>query len=539
MIPIKNRLKSLLPEYVVENYPKFVDFLSAYCEWIEQQENPAGYIRNLQNNLDIDLAIDEFVDDFKQEIIPQIPETALSDKRLYLKFVNDIKQTKGSEESFRLLYRLMYNESIDIYYPKNDILRVSDGKWIKDEIYLFLTNKGNPVQLYETATISQTRDIGDGKTENALGLITGVREVSIQGYDYIRVSVTDVIGTFKKEWPVTIAGEYQEFIYPSVDKVNIDAAGSGYLINDLISWPSGQNYEIASSINHNLIADLKVTTSLTKDKLYVEVDGIDIGQDFEFDGRKLYLSNYENGQSVVARLPSLSGYGIVSEIIGSGEISQTKIINYPLGYNVDHTLSIESNNGSGGLVSSNNADYIPVPGRYRNNDGHLSSDKYLWDGNFYQEYSYVIIASRTLESYADVFKKLVHPGGMKMFGEISIVDIVSMTISIEDWYKAIVPIHGPKHNTSLGPVLANIETFKNHYHRTNNNVGSFDDLTSGEIEDYPGKGINLEAPPRIQFLFEGIDVDEAIVASDSLYNIVMFNMPNHVEEYEVLKPTWS
>jgi hypothetical protein len=40
--------------------------------------------------------------------------------------------SKGIDESFKLLFRLLFNEEVDISFPKNNILRASDGKWTID-----------------------------------------------------------------------------------------------------------------------------------------------------------------------------------------------------------------------------------------------------------------------------------------------------------------------------------------------------------------------------------------------------------------------
>lgn len=61
------------------------------------------------------------------------------------------------------------------------------------------------------------------------------------------------------------------------------------------------------------------------------------------------------------------------------------------------------------------------PGRWLNTDGFLSSEKRFQDNFFYQEFSYVIKAGRTLESYAAIVKNLTHPAGTKLFGQIQLV----------------------------------------------------------------------------------------------------------------------
>lgn len=59
-------------------------------------------------------------------------------------------------------------------------------------------------------------------------------------------------------------------------------------------------------------------------------------------------------------------------------------------------------------------------GYYENTKSFLSDDKYLFDGHYYQDFSYVIKSSRTLDKYIDILKMLVHPAGNIVYGDIRI-----------------------------------------------------------------------------------------------------------------------
>lgn len=60
-------------------------------------------------------------------------------------------------------------------------------------------------------------------------------------------------------------------------------------------------------------------------------------------------------------------------------------------------------------------------GYYENTKSFASDDKYLFDGHYYQDFSYVIKAATTLDKYVDILKKLVHPAGNAVYGDIRIV----------------------------------------------------------------------------------------------------------------------
>ena len=71
------------------------------------------------------------------------------------------------------------------------------------------------------------------------------------------------------------------------------------------------------------------------------------------------------------------------------------------------------------------------PGRYLNDDGHLSSFNFLQDGKYYHNYSYVTRIRKSIEKYRDALKKLAHPAGMSLFGEhISVDEGTTMNIQV-------------------------------------------------------------------------------------------------------------
>lgn len=56
-----------------------------------------------------------------------------SDRKLLFKKVKDFYKSKGSEKSFEFLFRVLFNTDIHITYPKENILRASDGIWSVDK----------------------------------------------------------------------------------------------------------------------------------------------------------------------------------------------------------------------------------------------------------------------------------------------------------------------------------------------------------------------------------------------------------------------
>lgn len=58
-----------------------------------------------------------------------LPQNLLADKTLIAKHAKEFYRAKGSENSVKFLLRALYGAESTFYYPKQDILRGSDGKW--------------------------------------------------------------------------------------------------------------------------------------------------------------------------------------------------------------------------------------------------------------------------------------------------------------------------------------------------------------------------------------------------------------------------
>ncbi len=87
----------------------------------------AYYPSKLLEYRDIDDKLDRFVKYFEDEFLYQIPGEILADKRSCLKHIKEFYQARGTEASFRFLFRIMFGEEVEFYYPKVDLFRPSDA----------------------------------------------------------------------------------------------------------------------------------------------------------------------------------------------------------------------------------------------------------------------------------------------------------------------------------------------------------------------------------------------------------------------------
>ena len=131
---ISVQVEGQLPDFVKQDHPTFVAFLEAYYEYMEQTGKPYEIIGNLRNYFNIDKTVDDFLQYFKTQFGKDVPEAvfANANKPHIIKRLRDFYRAKGSEKSFQFLFRLLYQEEIEFYYPKTDLLVASGGTWIQE-----------------------------------------------------------------------------------------------------------------------------------------------------------------------------------------------------------------------------------------------------------------------------------------------------------------------------------------------------------------------------------------------------------------------
>ena len=149
------RIPSQLPDFIRDDvdYDTFVAFAEAYYEWTEltNTSNGASTLvsasnqgttyasHNIQNYSDIDSTLDEFINYYVNDFLPNFPEDTLADKSKVIKLARQLYQSKGTPASYKLLFRLLYNSDAQLLYTKELVFRASSGEWYVPQ-YLKVTS---------------------------------------------------------------------------------------------------------------------------------------------------------------------------------------------------------------------------------------------------------------------------------------------------------------------------------------------------------------------------------------------------------------
>ena len=304
---ISSQIETQFPGFVREEGPQFVAFLKAYFEYMEQDGNAVKQTRSLQNNIDIDRTVDSFVEYFRKEFMINIPSTVLADKRLLVKHIREFYRSRGSQESYRFLFRTLYGKELDFYYPGDDILRASDGRWFREvRLRVGAPFNINP-RTFEGKRIR-------GLTSGATAFIQDIICKDASGLTVYDLNVEQVIGTFSDGERIVDIDNTNNYATVnaqsgSLVSVSVIDGGAYNSIGDIVRIDGAGSTQAATGIVTEVKNEGAVTLKIAKG-----------GNGYTKDGSKLIISG-GNGTGFEASIASFSsepiaGLSINTDLIG-------------------------------------------------------------------------------------------------------------------------------------------------------------------------------------------------------------------------------
>jgi hypothetical protein len=470
---ISVKVEGQLPDFVKQDHTTFVAFLEAYYEYMEQEGKPYEIVGNLNNYANLDKTTDDFLQYFKKQFGEDVPEAifANANKPFVLKHLRDFYRSKGSQKSFEFLFRLLYKEEIDFYLPSVDMLRASDGKYTKDKIIRTIDTSGTD------AAFDLSGKTITGGTSGATALVESILKEHIGSSVVSTIFLSNVVGTFLTSETIT-DGTNTFILDGMVSGYTITNAGNGYTVGSSI--PISYSGSASGAL---ITIDTLTSGSITAATITAAGSGYVVGDKLTIDnigkqninGRTasilvktiggsgeitaLEIENSGSGYTSIPTVSGGSGTGATITLSGSdvGGIKTLKIINNGFGYTTAPTLDFSG-------LGDGTATATAVVGGYgdnfnigfTNDDGFLSSAKYIQDSRYYQSFSYEITSGQSIDGWRDIVKRVNHPAGLALFGKLQIVSAATLNLKItgvpQRLFYTIIFHHG-----TIAPVVADVK----------------------------------------------------------------------------------
>ena len=504
-------VKEQFPNFYKEEGQEFLQFAKLYYEFLEDENRVLYQGRRLDEYHDIDLTTDQFLLQFFKKYLQDIPVNVLGDKQLLIKHAVDFHRTKGTFESIRLLFRLLYNENIDFYLPKVDILRASDGTWTVDKYLEIEEQESNylyegelitgvssgataVVESYEITKVNNRR-IHLLFLSNISGtflqgeLVTSDSVISDQAAHILgspaTLTVTDgginhtigdtfISGTVTNSGEGVVARVTEVVELQGIIEFTLVDGGFGYSNDAVVSITAGSNttgsgaaFVISGFTNTGIYEYndkiIEPYANVALDANNYSANGTDTSE-FATANLSTLLANaiiyedktvgtiasirttnpgvnYDGSVTVTitdpytssAGIPDGSGgtWGTDAQVtglasFGSGVVNQLQVVDTGYGFNQNFqslTLKNQANTSETIVATIGLGGQGFSEGYWRTTDSFINSDKYIQDSFYYQEFSYQINSSRSLDKYIDVLRKVAHPTGTEPFGKVLIDSI--------------------------------------------------------------------------------------------------------------------
>lgn len=433
-----------IPEYLRGDSNLFMEFLRTYYEYAQLRNKSNGIVNYLKEDIDIDKTMDPYITKFYSVYGEYVPSETALDRRNLIKLLNKIYDAKGTEGTFRLLFKTLFNIDINIIYPSEQILRASDGIW---EIFNFVTLSRVTGEIPDIDNLvldfvnpSGTFTVDVTRVEN---ISNGIDRFYFSHRINLDISDHQIINIRNSVGNILYSGEVKK----TVTSVNIIFPGK--------FWQVGQIIPITGSSKNTTVRVTRLTADSGVDK--VEIIDHGYGDD---DNLVTIVSPFPNRPfgnvvdtqaNIVSYSPlvyhhviNITDYieGISESIVGTS--SDFGALNYffddyaEIGYStaevfrkteiasgVQQTVTGPSSNVSieNWLLSRatliNSSSYVgKTRGKYKTDSGQLSNTNIrLQDNYYYQAFSYVIESTKSNSEYRGMIK-ISHPAGTKLFSNL-------------------------------------------------------------------------------------------------------------------------
>ena len=172
--------------------------------------NPVENIQQLLNYSDPDHTISDFLNQMKEEFLNTIPrdtDDAVSTRKL-IKNIKSLYRAKGTAKAHKAFFRILFNETAEVYTPTDDMLRVSDGSW-NIQTFIRCTQTAlqsvyNPIFL-TGQTITQANDPADADVNEATAIVENILKFQEGSTEIIEIilNTETITGTFVNGAEVT------------------------------------------------------------------------------------------------------------------------------------------------------------------------------------------------------------------------------------------------------------------------------------------------------------------------------------------------
>ncbi len=414
-ISLVHKVLASIPAYIRDNSPEFTEFIIGYYRYLEEEGEVAELIR-FQENLYGFKDDADYIRKFLRGLGFDVGADIELQADLQYKLINDFFAMRGTEPSLKLMFRMLFNEDVNVEYPREKLLYLSSANYTKN-IFL-ITTAPNNIVIPDTTFAGIT-----GLTSRSTATVENI-DVIVADKKYLLIECSFASDDFLKEEVIRIMFKDRNIDVVNVGAINIEVenGGNGYKLYEAvnISGCSQTGVGYISAITSGSIESIDISNGgigyevgdritafngLFAKVLEVDANGGILKIDLKHGG-------YKYKEYPELNMYSKNGTGAILNPYGSS-VGGVKTITFENPYTLCSASSIIGINSSRGygfigkLVVSGNIKH----NKWTDRKGMLGINSVLIDSDEYQEYSYRIISNVPTSKYIYFVDQLTHPYG--------------------------------------------------------------------------------------------------------------------------------
>jgi hypothetical protein len=272
----------------------------------------------------------------------------------FIKESKSFYSSKGTEESFRILFNVLYGESPKVINLENYLLKPSDAEFIRREIVVAEAISGDPLKL-----VGQTLFKSDDTTTKAS--ISAVETFSRKGIQYFKISLfvgydnsTSIEGTFK----ITPSTKSLEKIEIGSSVISVDStigfAKTGTIVskNNTITYTDKNINQFLNC--SGVVEEIQPTDNIVSNETYFSYENGDITKKVELRLTGVLSDFIQKSESVLVDEEQVITVKSIGDRIKNPEQNKTykELFSNSWIYNTSSSIEIESFAGSNVILKT-------------------------------------------------------------------------------------------------------------------------------------------------------------------------------------------
>lgn len=536
-----------IPEFITDEYPLFKEFLLEYYTWMDDTQhvndefNFTNALIEFAHKKDVASQDSTYIDVMLRSMGFDVERELKVGKHFLALFLREFYLSRGSQQSFRFLFKLFFNKDVSINYPRR-MLAKSSGVVFSGNSVMVSTGNSINTPAYRAIVEDASAQFSTSITGQSSGAQTSVERMSgytFNGQPYLEFVVADPDKPFMAGETLVITYADHKIIEANVPCVNLQVNNSGhtYGVNDHINVGGTEvirpgKYRV-SRVQHGAIDAVSI---------------VNAGASYQI-GDAIYPDNAQSGAGMYAEVTSVNM---------SGGITGVSVIEGGWRYESAPNLIIVSDTGTGGILTCSGSKIGGVvaveaitpalalvapnsvttagsgagaafnmqldavyhmPARHTDSiNGILGRSCVLTDSNLYQQYSYEIISDESPDSYKDL-TGMVHPAGYKKFNVLSLKSsadkldfstslVWRKTLKIKPYKLADFPVSGVMHDSVEKFMLIKVISSTDLVKPSSMSINMLDSYKFSDAQSYSPLQISERVMSSVlsnQFINEALD----------------------------------